>query len=107
MHPAFPPSLIDFFVRGQQTSLPGYREIGVPADIKFALDAADQDAEANKILDCVDGDLHIVIAETRHLGAVLFAAGNTKVDGQIFPPMAIRTVFRRFVKELAKVGGTS
>ena len=48
MHPAFPPSLIDFFVRGQQTSLPGYREIGVPADIEFALDAADQDAEAER-----------------------------------------------------------
>lgn len=104
-NPAFPPSLADFFLRGQETSLPGASKLNknMPEKIHVLLDAAVDDVDAEVIANSINGDLHHLIDEARHFAAILYAPGDVKLPdkrarkkkGKLteFPPPAMRNAF--------------
>lgn len=49
VNPAFPPSMMDFFLRGQTTCLPGHERLteSMPPDVAEYLTVAEEDLEAN------------------------------------------------------------
>lgn len=51
MNPAFPPSVADFFFRGQTTSLPGHQRLtkALPRDVAQLLAMAEEDLEAEEV----------------------------------------------------------
>ena len=55
VNPAFPPSFVDFFMRGQTTCLPGHERLtkAMPKDVKRLLEAATEDVEAEEIVETV------------------------------------------------------
>lgn len=56
---AFPPSLVDYYFRGQTTSLPGHEKLtrAMPAVVAEYLERAEEDAEAETYADSVNGSL--------------------------------------------------
>ena len=71
----------------------------MPEEVQELLEAADEDVESDVIANSVNGDLHKLIAETRHFAAVLYAPGDAKVDDgngkglETFPPAEMRAAF--------------
>lgn len=90
---AFPPTMTDFFLRGQTTCLPGHERLtqAMPAEVEKLVAQAKEDLEAERLADSVNRDLDQLIAAARHFAAVLYAPGDVKIDGVTFPPMSMRT----------------
>ena len=52
----------------------------MPSEITKLLEDADEDAEAEHVVNVINNALRLVISETRHLAAVLYAPGDAKID---------------------------
>lgn len=104
----FPPSFLDFFWRGQETSLTEKNELlltTMPATMAVPLDAATATISADRSAHVISEALSQVIIEARLLGAVISAPGIQHLphgDGQ-FPPAAVRLAFGQLVRTIEHV----
>lgn len=110
VNPAFPPSAFDFWLRGQETSLPGRSQLNrnMPEDALMLLDAADEDVTSEVMANSINGNLHTLIEEARHFAAVLYAPGESKMDFKdgngpvVFPPPRMRAAYMSFLEKLVE-----
>ena len=72
-NPAFPPSAVDYFLRGQDTSMPGHENLtrAMPKHVSDHVEAAEEDLHAEEIADSVNGNLHHVVEEAKHFASVM------------------------------------